>query len=98
MNPILAHIKETSKIVDVDLSQSCLLRECFDMASSEWDRSTIDEKVDALQQLVKNDGENTLKLAMGMLDYCNREAGKDIKLLELVISLSTMMDNLLKRP
>ena len=67
------------------------------MASSEWNRSTIDEKVDALRKLVKDDGENTAKLSLGMLDYCNRESGKDIKLLELVLSLSELLDNTLKR-
>ena len=80
------------------MSKSCILRECFDSASTEWNRSTIDEKVEALQKLIKDDGENTLKLAMGMLDYCNEEEGKKMPLSTLVFSMSELLDHLLKRP
>lgn len=95
-NPILKQIIKESVMKPLEVENSCLLRGCFDHACHEWKESTLDEKVVALKNLINNDGENTLKLSMGMLSYCNEKAGKDIKLIDLVISMSHLLDHLLK--
>jgi len=95
-NIILEQIAQQSTVETIDVSNSCLLRGCFDSASSEWGRSALDEKVEALKKLINKDGENTLKLSVGMMDYCNREAGKGIKPMDLILSMSKIIDHLLK--
>jgi len=75
---------------------SCKLRKCFDHASHEWTQSTLAEKIEELKKLVNEDGENTLKLSLEMMDYCNKEAGKDIKPIDLIISMSKLLDYMLK--
>ena len=96
-NPILNQIKDQSKVESIDGSNSCLLRGCFDSASSEWKESTLDDKIETLKKLINEDGDNTLALSMGMMDYCNSEEGKDIKPMDLVISMSKIIDYLLKK-
>jgi len=96
-NPRVQEIKEQSRFYeDGDYVNSCLLRDCFDPASSEWNHSTMDEKVEALSVLINRDDKNTLGLALGMLDYCNKEANKGINMIDLVISMSKIIDHLLK--
>ena len=95
-NSILRQISQQSIHEPINASNSCLLRGCFDHASQEWKDSTLDEKVYALKMLINDDCKNTLKLSMGMLDYCNKEAGKEIKLIDIVISMSHLIDHLLK--
>jgi len=77
-------------------SQFCKIRSYFDYSSHEWKESTLNEKIEALKKLINEDDENTLKLSMGMMDYCNNEADKDIKYIDLVISMSKIIDYLLK--
>ena len=77
-------------------STPCALRGCFDRSSSEWQDTSIDEKVKILKKLINEDGEDILKLSIGMMDYCNKENGKDIKPVDLVRSMSEIMDYLLK--
>ena len=97
-NPILEQIVEQSRYEpDFNIAQSCLLRECFDMPSHEWKGSTMEEKVEALKVLVNEEKHSTYNLARGMHDYCNHHAGKDIELSDLVVSLSKIIDHLLKK-
>jgi len=79
-----------------EIKKSCYLRSCFDSSSSEWHDSTMDEKIGVLKKLVKEDGDNTLRLAIGMKSYCNDEAGKDIKDMDLIVSMGKLLDHLLK--
>ena len=44
----------------------CALRNCFDRSSSEWRSTTLEEKISVLKKLINKDGENTLKLSVGM--------------------------------
>jgi len=74
----------------------CSLRSCFDRSSSEWQATTLEEKISMLKKLINEDGENTLKLSIGMMDYCNKENGKDIKPKDLILAMSEIIDHLLK--
>ena len=97
-NPILKQIVEQSRFEpEFDFSRTCLLRECFDMPSYEWNDSTMEEKVEALRVLVNEENFSTFNLALGMLDYCNHNAGKDITPLDLVMSMGEIIDHLLKK-
>ena len=46
---------------------------------------------------VSEENHSTFKLALGMLDYCNHNAGKDITPLDLVMSMGEIIDHLLKK-
>ena len=97
-NPILKQIASQATMAENQeelLQSSCLLRSCFDTASAEWSWSTMNEKVEALRVLINDEDSNTLKLSMDMLSFCNEEAGKDIKMIDLVISMSYIIDHLL---
>ena len=97
-NPILEQIVEQSRFEpEFDFVNSCLLRGCFDNPSYEWNDSTMEEKVEALRVLVNEENYSTFKLALGMLDYCNHNAGKDIKPFDLVMSMGEIIDHLLKK-
>ena len=82
--------------MSTDISSLCSLRTCFDHSSSEWNETSLDEKVSMLKKQINDNTNSTFKLSLGMLDYCNTEAGKDIKPLDLVISMSKIIDHLLK--
>lgn len=73
----------------------CALRSYFDYSSHEWKESTIDEKIKSLKKLLNEDSKNTLNLSLGMMDYCNTQANKDIKPMDLVIAMSKIIDHLL---
>ena len=74
----------------------CNHRILFDFSSSEWKSTAIENKIEVLKQLLTEEDANTLKISLGMLDYCNTQAGKDIKLMDLVVSMSKIIDHLLK--
>lgn len=71
-------------------------RTCFDQASSEWNRTTIDEKIALLKELINNKGFDTLQLSMTMMEFGNRDFSKGIREIDLVSSMSTIIDHLLK--
>lgn len=71
-------------------------RTCFDSACSEWNATTIDEKIAILKELINNKGFDTLQLSISMMEVGNTRYGKDIKEIDLVSSMSTIIDHLLK--
>jgi len=96
INPILDQIKKRTKIEQIDIIHSCLFRGCFDSTSSEWNESTLEQKVEALTKLINDDEGNTLKISTAMMDYCNKENAKDIKPMDLVLAMSKIIDHLLR--
>lgn len=66
-NPILNQIQEQSRFEKIDYADSCLLRGCFDSVSSEWNKSTIAQKVEALEVLINRDKVLTSTLILKML-------------------------------
>ncbi len=91
-NPILQQIQEQSVFQKIDYADSCLLRGCFDSASSEWNKSTIAQKVEALEVLINRDKVLTSTLILKMLSYCNQEANKGIEQKDVILSLSKIID------
>ena len=97
-NSIIEKIEERTHHSKVELSQSGLLRELFDDVSSEWNRSTIDEKLEALEILVKQKDENILKLILGMMTtYNEARSTNHIEPIHLVVTLSKLLEELLKK-
>ena len=94
-NPILQQIQEQSRFEKIDYADSCLLRGCFDSTSSEWHKSTIEQKVEALEVLINRDKVLTSSLIIKMLNYCNKEANKGIEQQDVLLSLSKIIDYLL---
>ncbi len=94
-NPILQQIQEQSRFEKIDYADSCLLRGCFDSASSEWNKSTIEQKVEALKVLINRDKVLTSTLVSKMLNYCNNEVNKGIAQEDVLLSLSKIIDYLL---
>lgn len=96
-NPILNDIEEwrigNSKF---DPINSNVLRGCFDSVSSEWDRSSMDEKLEALKYLVEHEDKNISSLSIGMMEHCNNELNKNITPLELIMSMGEIIEYLLK--
>jgi len=72
---------------------SCLLRGCFDHLSNEWMETTIIEKKEALNHIVTIYNTDTMTLAMGMMKYCNETANKNVTTLDIMISLTKLIDN-----
>ena len=91
-NCILEQIKEQSRFEKIDYADSCLLRGCFDSTSSEWQKSTIEQKVEALEVLINRDKVLTSSLIIKMLDYCNKEANKGIEQQDVLLSLSKILN------
>ncbi|MBT5935592.1 hypothetical protein [Sulfurimonas sp.] len=75
----------------------CSMRKYFDSASSEWNSSEIDQKLQELQVLVNEKNASILKLSVEMIDYCNKESSKNIKPMDLVLSMSKLLDAVLKK-
>jgi len=92
-NPIIEKIEQLSKVEEVDYVKSCMLRECFDNVSSEWNNSTMEQKIEALEVLVKEKNHSINELIFGMLDYCNKEANKDINSITIAISLGQLLEH-----
>lgn len=85
-NAIIESINEVRQLDIVELNSSCLLRECFDTSCARWNDITLDEKIDALKTILNEQNENLLALALGTMDYCTTQEGKDIKPIDLVFS------------
>lgn len=66
MNSILNNIQSAIDREKDDIALFCVLRECFDTSCSQWNHSTIYEKIEVLRKLIKEARKNTLKLFIGM--------------------------------
>jgi len=71
-------------------------RGCFQTTSSEWDRSTIDEKIMQLKGLSDNNNLDIFQLSMRMKMIGVDDFNKDIDDLDLLIGMSKIIDHLLK--
>jgi hypothetical protein len=71
-------------------------RGCFDIVSNEYSDMNMPEKITLLKELINEKGYSTTGLALGMLDIYNEEYNKNIKPLELVLSMGNIIDYLLK--
>lgn len=71
-------------------------RGCFQSTSSEWNNTTMDEKIDLLKHLINKKGFDTLQLSLSMMEDGNSEFNKDIKEIDLIMSMSKIIDHLLK--
>ena len=82
---------------DVDIwSDIWNTRTCFDESSSEWNRTTMDEKIALLKELINIKGFDILQLSMAMMEVGNSEYNKGIREIDLVMSMSNIIDYLLK--
>ena len=95
-NKILKEIKRR----DIDISkgemEACILRGCFQTTCTEWDMTSIDEKTEAIKELITNGDFSTFKLSIMMLDTCTNEYNKEMTPLDLVFGMGEIIDYLLK--
>jgi uncharacterized membrane-anchored protein YjiN (DUF445 family) len=82
--------------MDKQLVSPCTLREIFDYSSHEYQSLLMPKRIEKLKLLLKNDS-NILKLALEMQQECNTTANKDIKDLDLLLSMSKIIEYLLKK-
>jgi len=99
-NSIIQDIEEQLRFENLNQEEalkyiidSCLLRGCFDYLCQEWKETTITEKKTALSYITSTYDTDSMTLAMGMLKYCNETANKEIKTLDIIISLTKLIDN-----
>jgi acyl carrier protein len=71
-------------------------RGCFQTTCTEWDSSTMEEKVELLKDLVNNKGYDSLQLAMQMMKIYNEQYGKEINETDLLMGMSRILDFLLR--
>jgi len=72
-NPILQYIHIQQMPQRIDYADTCFLRNCFDSTSVEWQTSTMQQKVEALQLLVTKDRIVTTTLILKTLNYCYKQ-------------------------
>jgi len=82
------------KINNEEFSE-CLFRVIFDGLSSEYQSTPIEEKIKLLQRMVDN-GLSLKIVALKMLEFCNNNANKNIKLIDIVFGLSDLIEGILK--
>ena len=71
-------------------------RGCFQTTCSEYNRTTMDEKISLLRNLSKNNNLDIFQLAMRMKIMGIEDLNKDIDDLDLVLGMSAIIDHLLK--
>jgi hypothetical protein len=71
-------------------------RGCFQTTCTEWDSSSMEEKVELLKDLVNNKGYDSFQLAMQMMKIYNEQYGKEISEIDLLMGMSRIMDYLLR--
>ena len=72
-------------------------RGCFQTTCSEWDSTTMEEKVELLKALVSNKGYDSLQLSMQMMEIYNTQFGKEINETDLLMGMSRILDFLLNK-
>jgi len=83
------------KINNEEISE-CFYRVIFDGLSQEFKTASFEEKEKILKELVEN--KIPLKiLALKMLDYCNNEANKDIKMSHIVFGVLDLLEEFIKK-
>ncbi len=95
-NKILKEIKRRDLDISKGEMEACILRGCFQTSCTEWNMTSMDEKVEAIKELITNGDFTTLKLSLSMLDTCTNEYNKEIEPIDLVIAMSEIIDYLLK--
>jgi hypothetical protein len=84
-------IKINNKKID-----ECFYRAIFDGLSAEYKSMSFEKKEKILKELVKN--KIPLKvLAIKMLEICNNEENKDIKMVDIVFGLADLLEEFVKR-
>ncbi len=73
-------------------------RGCFQTTCSEWDSTTMDEKIGILKELINDKEYSSLELSMQMMKIYNSQYGKEIKELDLLMGMSRILDHLLRKP
>jgi len=74
----------------------CFYRVIFDGLCSEYKTTSLEKKEKILQELIEN--KISLKiLALEMLDFCNNEAYKDIKMSHIVFGLADLLEEIIKK-
>ncbi len=74
----------------------CFYRVIFDGLCAEYDFTSFEKKEQILEELIKN--KIPLKvLAIKMLEFCNNEANKDIKMIHIVFGLADLLEEFVKR-
>jgi len=82
--------------MDKQFVSPCILREIFDYPSHEYQSLLMSKRIEKLKLLLENDS-NILKLALEMQQECNTTANKDIKDLDLLLSMSKIIEYLLNK-
>ena len=71
-------------------------RGCFDIASDEYTKLDMSKKVELLKELINQENFTTAELSIKMMDTYNKEFNKEIRPIDLVLGLSSLVDYLLK--
>ena len=71
-------------------------RGCFQTTCSEWDSTTMDEKIGILKELINDKEYSSLELSMQMMKIYNSQYGKEISEMDLLMGMSRILDYLLK--
>ena len=72
-------------------------RGCFQSTSNEWNQTSMEEKIKLLHKLKKNENLNTLELSLRVMDIGTQQLNKDITELDLILSMSEIIDYLLEQ-
>ncbi len=94
----LLSFKNTWKDIDKEEVHNEIVktRGCFQTTCSEWDSTTMAEKIQLLKELVNDKGYDSLQLSMQMMEIYNTQFGKEIKEIDLLMGMSRILDHLLK--
>lgn len=96
-NQIIQKIEQQSRLEEIDYTRSCLLRECFDSASSEWNNSTLEQKIEALEILVREQKRSVNDLILDMLKYCNQETNKNINTIDIIVTMGKLLEYVIQK-
>jgi hypothetical protein len=71
-------------------------RGCFQPNCSQWNDTSMNEKIDLLKELINDKNFSTLELALNMREIGNVKFNKSIKEKDIIMGMSQLIDFLLK--
>jgi len=95
-NNILRAIKQRNMDISKGEIEPCILRGCFQTSCTEWNMTSMDEKTEAIKELITKGDFTTANLSLMMLDTCTNEYNKEMTPLDLVFGMGEIIDYLLK--
>ena len=73
-----------------------ILRHCFDPYCSEWNQSSIEEKISTISKNIEENNTNCFALAMKTFVSLKEEYGKDIHPIHILSAMGSILDYLIK--